>query len=382
MRNEKKASIIIVDNSHYLTGALKSIINFSVYAKDSYNFIFILPEKSKAEIYIKEHGFEVLFLPFIEINKHWKNLILYIPRLFSNGYKLKKLTRRRNISLVHINDFYNLTGILAKVIGGNFKLVTHVRFMPNRFPSILVNVWIYLNIKFSNRIIAVSQAVKMELPNSPKVHQIYDGPVRYSPLKNRIEKKQNNHIKLLYVAHFIPGKGQDLALEAFCKAYRENKELRLRFVGGDMGLVKNIIFKRQLRSKVRSLGLEEVVEFEGFKTTVEKEMASADIALNFSESESFSMTCLEALSNGVALIASDCGGPRELFEHNISGLLVANKDINVMCDAILHLAEDKEKRLKFGKNSVKYVRDKFAAKKTVRKSLQLYNSLLTKICEK
>ena len=62
--------------------------------------------------------------------------------------------------------------------------------------------------------------------------------------------------------------------------------------------------------------------------------------LNFSESESFSMTCLESLYYGTPLIATDSGGPAELFKHGESGHLVPNRDVQAMAKAwpFLHTA--------------------------------------------
>ena len=56
-----------------------------------------------------------------------------------------------------------------------------------------------------------------------------------------------------------------------------------------------------------------VVHFDGFAANTEVAMKGHDMVLNFSEAESFSLTCLDALYYGVPLIATDCGGPAELF---------------------------------------------------------------------
>jgi glycosyltransferase involved in cell wall biosynthesis len=369
-----KPRILIIDNSQYVTGALKAILNFCLYSKASFDFIFILPKNSKAIPYVKEQEFPVIGLPFVELQRKWRSALVYLPMLLINGCRVKRIVQKKNVSLVHANDFYNLTGVVAKAMGGSFKLITHVRFMPDRFPSVLVKSWLYLNIKYADAVIAVSGAVKKRLPESPKVHLIYDG-INYFPFV-RNKTKQKEVINLLYLAHYIPGKGQDLALEAFYKAYQHNGNLRLRFVGGDTGLEKNRMFRNQLMAKAKELGLVRVVEFKGPVKSIDKEMAFADVALNFSESESFSMTCLEALVNGVPLIASDCGGPAELFEHEISGLLVANKDIEAMCRAILHLTGDMEKRLKFSENSINYVKKKFSSKATFQKLSNVYKAIL------
>ena len=371
----KKPKVAILDNSIDVTGALNAILGYAEFAQTEFEFLFILPTESKASIRVKEKGFDVIELSFIEISRNWKSLLLYFPQLVINGIKLKEIARRENIDIIHVNDFYNLTGVVAKALGGSFKILTHVRFIPNRFPSILVYAWVRLNLKFSDTIICVSQAVKAGLEDHPKIKVIYDGLPKFSYQRPRLDEEKE-YFNLLYLGHYIRGKGQNLALEAFAQAFRQNSQMRLRFVGGDMGLEKNRRYKEELTKRAAELGVLEVVTFSGPTLNIEKEILAADIMLNFSESESFSMTCLEALTCGVPLIATDCGGPVELFEHKETGLLVANKDISAMCDAILQLLENPNLRKKFSEKSAKYVEVKFAVANTYLVLLNQYQLML------
>ena len=85
---------------------------------------------------------------------------------------------------------------------------------------------------------------------------------------------------------------------------------------------------------------------------------------------------MDALFYGTPLIASDCGGPAELFENNKSGMLVPNKDVNAMTQAIIHLAGDKHIQRKFAENGKMFVRNKFSAKNSYLKLQDIYNKLL------
>lgn len=370
-----KPKVAIIENSIDVTGALNAIIAFAEYAQKDFYFFFILPSRSKAVELLKQKGFKVIEFPFLELNKSWKSFFLYLPLLVKNGLRLKQFVEKNNIQIVHVNDFYNMSGVMAKFLGGSFLLFTHIRFMPNRFPAPLVKCWIQLNLRYAIELICVSQAVKKMLPNHPKIRVVYDSlPV--SQLVHKETVKQREEVHLLYLANYILGKGQDYALEAFALAYKLNPNLRLKFVGGDMGLLKNKIFKQNLIERAKGLSLRSVTTFCEATSTPLEELKECDIVLNFSESESFSLTSLEALMMGKPLIVTNCGGPVELFEHEVSGLLVPNKDIEAMCSAILHLAEDKEKRLKFSQNSVIYVKEKFAPEATFHKLSYIYHRVL------
>lgn len=376
MVSEKdKPVVLVVENSMDTTGAFKSILNYANYAKASYDFIFVLPRKSCLTDRVKKEGFSVETLPFVELRKHPVNLLLYFPMLIMNAIRLKRMVYRYRVDLVHVNDFYNLVGVAAKMLGGRFVLLTHVRFMPDRLPALLVKVWMLLNLKYSKRLVCVSYAVKRCLTDHPNIQVIYNG-LRQDISENIKQEKKDNLIKLLYLGHYIPGKGQDFALEAFAIAHLQNPKLRLRFVGGDMGLKKNQLYREYLQKRISVLGIEQQVIFDGPTTDISKAFAEADIALNFSESESFSRTCLEALACEVPLITSDSGGPAELFEDGKSGILVPNRDVAKMAEAMLYLAKDNKLRKTYAKEGFQYVSHKFAESKTSFVLKEAYKQIL------
>ena len=376
--------ILIVDNCIAVTGALKAILNTTRALRAEYgaqfDFEFVLPTGTAALPTVAAEGYVVHTLPFVEISKRPGDLLRYVPALVTNAWRLRRLARQRGAALVHLNDFFNLAGIVAKWAGGP-KLLTHVRLLPQNFPGPLRQLWIGVDTRYADRVVCVSEAVRAAFPAAPNVMVIADPlPEREQhplPAPDHSEGRARTvELKLLYLANYIQGKGHDFAVEAFAGAYAQNPRLRLHFHGGDMGLEKNRAFKRQLEARVRELGLADVVHFGGFVHDVEQAIKSADILLNFSETEAFSLTCFDALFYGTALIASDCGGPRELFEHGRSGLLVPNRDVPAMTGAIVELAADPTRRARFAEAGRAYVRHKFSPDATYRKLREVYLTLL------
>jgi glycosyltransferase involved in cell wall biosynthesis len=143
--------------------------------------------------------------------------------------------------------------------------------------------------------------------------------------------------------------------------------------GGDLGLTKNVQLKQELKESAHRMRMIDHVEFRDYVDDVEKLMKSVDVVLNFSESESFSLICLEALFYGVPLIATDCGGPAELFENEVSGLLVPNRNVQVMAAAIIKLSHDQESREAFSRSGRKFVTEKFAIEKIAPMLESLYD---------
>src|SRR5438876_11395072 len=86
---------------------------------------------------------------------------------------------------------------------------------------------------------------------------------------------------------------------------------------GDVG------YFRQVRAKIEKSSFPERFILAGYKKNVEEYYAAMDIVVHASITpEPFGMVVPEAMAAGCAVIASDAGGPREVIDHGIDGLLV------------------------------------------------------------
>lgn len=350
--------IIIVDSSIAFTGAFKCAVSEAELLSPKHIFVFVLPERSVLKSFLEDKGFKVYMLPMVEIGKSSSALLKYFPALFKNARALNKIVKAEKADVVQMNDFYNMLGVMMRRLGFNGKLITYVRFLPSSRPKPLMKIWSYMAQKYSDNVITVSDVALRELPPHSKNVRIFD-PVK---LEEKLPAKEygdnGDTIDILYQGNYIRGKGQDAGLEAFALAYKQNPKLRIKFAGGDMGLEKNRLFKQQLEDRVIQLGLQNVVTFTAFANTVEEGMKEADIVLNFSESESFSMVCLEASFYGTALIATRCGGPEEIIIDGETGFLVPLHDYPAASAAILKLC-DPELRRVFASAAKKTVRERF-----------------------
>ncbi len=373
--------ILVVDNATAITGGLNAIrqaTNALRQTRQSFRFEYVLPTGSLGKAVLEAEGYVVHELPFVEISRRKADVLRYVPTLLLNGWRLRQLARRQGAALLHQNDFYNLTGYVARLFSlGRLRVVTHVRFLPQSLVQPLARTWRWLAGVGASRVVCVSQAVRRYFDADPKNQVVYDplpGTERHPAPTH--PPRPDGTIELLYLSNYMQGKGQDLALKAFAAAYQQDNRLRLRFAGGDMGMAKNQEFRQQLEATAARAGLGAAVQFGGFVTDVEAAMKAADIILNFSESESFSLTCLDALYYGTPLIASDCGGPAELFEHEKSGLLVPNRDVAAMTAAIGRLAADAALRTRFAEAGRVFVRQKFAPAATYQALGELYRQVL------
>ena len=180
-----------------------------------------------------------------EVRKSAVALLKYPFYLAKNLIAVRSIINRNGIDVVQINDYYNMLGACLRITGFRGKLITYVRFLPSSMPKALSNFWIRIARKYSDHVIAVSNAVLNHLPSVPQAIRIYD-PVYLREDHLAGQKKNADKTYFLYLANFTRGKGQEHAIQAFRDLYKTNQNVHLTFVGGDMGLKKNREFREEL----------------------------------------------------------------------------------------------------------------------------------------
>jgi L-malate glycosyltransferase len=347
--------VLIIDNSYCVTGAFKSILSFAV------NFqrvavTFAIPSGSANREALDQHDIHHVSIPFRELKKNISSL-LYLPALLINSIKLDKFIRNNGIAVVHVNDLYNMCGVVIKLLNPRVTLIYHVRLLPHSYVRSMYFVWKWFIGRNADTIVCVSEAVARHWRDLGNVHVISDAIE--TPRVEIPERGAQSTPNLLYLSNYIPGKGHDWAIRSLAGVIKSFPEVSLTLVGGDMGLARNREYKLALHRLAGELGVTANVIFKGFEKDIMTEMRNADIFLNFSECESFSLTCLEALHYGVPVVATRSGGPEEIIEDGVSGFLVKNKDVTGMENAIIRLLEDRALRTRLRSAGMERARSRF-----------------------
>lgn len=374
--------ILIIDNSVDITGANNSIVKSSTsIASSGIQFIFAYPFNSDCIKKTEALGFKCYPVNFIEIRKKIYNILFYLPCLLVNGYKISRIVKNEKVDIIHVNDIFNLVG-LAAALFTKVKVVTHVRRMPETFPGVLYKFWTRLHIKFADKIIAVSEANKKALLyKSSKIIVIYNQPpLNEAEPAYKIQQQLNKKITAIYTASYIPGKGQDYAVEIINKAKNDfpDWQFTLKCYGSDYKLQNNINYKQSLIEKSNTYNIKESIILNGTTDKVEQLVKESDLVFNLSDSESFSRTTLEALFYGVPVIATDVGGTNEMVLDGITGTLVQKGDIDAMYLGLKKLISDDGYRISMSIKGYNYVRETFSVANTSYKLRDVYLSISNK----
>ena len=89
------------------------------------------------------------------------------------------------------------------------------------------------------------------------------------------------------------------------------------------------------------------------------------------------MTCLEAMFYGRPVVATRSGGPSEIIDHDVSGILVDIKDVKAMAHAMDVLISDTETREAMARKAFESVRTKFSYANTIARVGEVYRQALS-----
>ena len=93
------------------------------------------------------------------------------------------------------------------------------------------------------------------------------------------------------------------------------------------------------------------------------------------EREGFPKAVIEAMAQKVAPIVTNVGGMPEQVEDEISGLIVPANDATALASAIIKLSSDSKLCVRVGEAARARVASSFTVERTVKETLELYNSL-------
>ena len=354
--SKPRPSLFIVDGSVDVTGALVSAARQAELLKDELDTILVLSSFHKVPAGRLTAFAEVITLPFVSPRKKIVNAIFYVPALLLSSIQLRLAMWRRGSERLQLNDFYLLHGAVLRWLGFRGRTVTFVRIDPTRYGA-AGRWWLRAARWCSIEVTAVSTFIQSllgpEFPSRLIYEQVSLDAVRpASPDRDRP--------LILFVGNMIEGKGQDVAIAAFDRIVELYPRARLRFVGGDMGLEKNRHFTLRLKQAAADGPAPERIEFVGASDDVTAHYATAFVALNCSESESFSITCLDGSAAGLPVVATRCGGPEEIVEDGKTGFLVSVGDGNAVAERLAWLFDHPEQAAAMGDAGRRLVAQRFS----------------------
>ncbi len=140
--------------------------------------------------------------------------------------------------------------------------------------------------------------------------------------------------------------------------------------------------RAELETEAQTLGIGDRVIFLGDRRDIPAVMASMDVAILTSDSESLSNVILEAMAAGLPVVAYRVGGNAELLDHGPGneqrGELISPGDEAGFAAAVERLLSSPSMRAQFGNNAHKFAADNFSLQSVRGEYENCYQSLLEK----
>ncbi len=158
---------------------------------------------------------------------------------------------------------------------------------------------------------------------------------------------------------------------------RAAARIAARFPDVDFVLAGDGPLLKDLEREAKELGLESRVSFLGDRRDISAVLASLDISVMPSSSESLSNVIIESMAAGLPVVANRVGGNPELITED-RGILVAAGDDQALAEAIERLLRDAPLREKLGRNARQFAQANFTIEQMQQRHQELYTELLEK----
>jgi N-acetyl-alpha-D-glucosaminyl L-malate synthase BshA len=242
---------------------------------------------------------------------------------------------------------------------------------PNLFEAIKYSI------ERSHGVTTVSQSLKEEtikvLKTDKPIEVIYNFYSPPTPTKSRAAMRKGLKIKdsdilVIHLSNLRPVKRIPDLLKIVAQIKNEPKFKLLILSGADFSPYKPLVKKLGIQNKI--IVKEKVKDIENY-------LNAADIGIFTSETESFGMGALEAMSYGSPVLATNSGGTPEVIVHNKTGLLCKVGDVKGFVKNLKLLIANSDLRKQMGENAKKAANEKFCSSKIVPKYMDYYKKILS-----
>jgi glycosyltransferase involved in cell wall biosynthesis len=184
-------------------------------------------------------------------------------------------------------------------------------------------------------------------------------------------KERREECEILYAGSLYPLKGVHDLIQAIANVRKHGLKVNLTIVGEGQQ-------KEALTALTRALHIEEHVKFEGFVPylNMPQYYRRSDIFCFPTLGEPFGKAVTEAMACGKPVIATNVGGPAEIIQDEVDGLLVPPSNPEAIALQITRLIEDKNERRRLGERARETAVNRFSWSTIAEKYHQLYSELL------
>ena len=289
-------------------------------------------------------------------------------------WRLARYLRRSNVAIAHAFDFYtNILMIPAAMIARIPAVLGSQRQLgdllsPARSLAQLAMLRCCDRVVCNSRV-AAARLVEQGLPHA-KISIIGNGlPPSTFDQATPAFPRPSSQLRIGMIARMnSESKNHRVFLRAAAKIHNRLPETEF-ILAGDGPL------RWEFEHLASELGIKHRVQFLGDRRDIPAILASMDISVCPSASESLSNAILESMAAGVPIVAANVGGNPELITRD-RGILVPAGNEDFLADAIQRLIANPGIRLEFGRRAKMFAESNFTIAAISKRYRELYEEVL------
>ncbi len=342
--------------------------------------VLLANESAIAELYRRE-SIPVFLQPAAPLRKSVTALPGWISGAVAESRRIRALTRRYPVRLLHSNDLFDFTANWA-ARRLHLPSCQHIRtILDHRKPTTRLLSWCCR--VGADRIFCVSDAVHRHLFGEAKrqIRTLHDwldfaavGHCQHPAQSLRQELGVDSQAVLIgCLGRQVAWKGQHLLLQAAPRIAADIPEAVFLFIGESPAGP----YQQQLQAMLASSPVRDRIRFLGQRSDITSLLSQLDLVVHTSVTpDPLPGVVMEAMSCGLLVVGPDSGGVVEMIEDGKSGYLYRCGDAQALAARTITAWKQQENAPAIRQAAGQQVAQKFVKSRLVAQLLQEYRALL------
>lgn len=332
--------------------------------RTKFNLIVVFPLESILQNEFEKMGIKCYRLPLawwfpIGVSDDtWKCALKNAPNAIE---PLIHIIKDNKIDMVLSNTSVNFDGMIASAVCKVVHvLYMHAAFVPNIYTQLsdkekseIYKLMGYL----SFRVVCCSQILQQFMSSFiDNSCTILNGIDVSSFVFKQRTLAHGEKLKMVCVGHYNDNKQQHFVIEVLNILKKKHQDILDRVHYTMIGPYEEEYIKK-LKSMTEKYGLEKYVEFKSFSNDIRSELNNYNCYVNSSKTENFPLSVMEAMANGLPVLATVNDGTLQLIDNGITGMLFETED--EMADGIKDILTNTDKIEQMSKKSRLFIENGF-----------------------